>query len=58
MDTCLNFLLQVQVTKYRFYYFGIWNNSFFPTWVLRTVSLITAIKIPFLKMKWLIYFIQ
>lgn len=53
----LKFFTQVQVMKYKFYYFGIWDNSFFPTWILRNVSLITAIKTHFL-MKWLIYLIQ
>lgn len=41
---------QVKVSKYKFY-FGIWNNSCFPTWILRNVTLITAIEIQFLCVK-------
>lgn len=47
MGYLLKFFTQVQVTKYKFYYFGIWDNSFFPTLILRNVSLILAIKIFF-----------
>lgn len=41
----IKFFTQVKLTKYKLYYFGMWDNSYFPTCILKNVSLIAAIKI-------------